>query len=213
MNQTTSDMLRNLFLALLLTGAFATTLSAQTTDDQARDDLDYYSDDRPAEQLNDDFTSRIWWGTGAQLQFQGGNNSSIFQIGLSPIAGYKINNFLSFGPRASILYNAYRFDNFNGTRDKFNFVTWSGGLFTRAKIFGQFFAHAEYSLVNEVIGFSTNDEAIRTTRAIPFLGGGLSQGGGPGAAGFEFMVLFRLTQADQIGDAPFEIRSGLNFNF
>jgi len=64
-----------------------------------------------------------------------------------------------------------------------------------------------------VLNFDSNGDAVRTTRAIPFLGGGLSQGGGPGAAGFEILILFRLSAADQIGDAPFEIRSGINFNF
>ena len=42
---------------------------------------------------------------------------------------------------------------------------------------------------------------------------GINQGGGPGSAGFEFMVLFRLTQPDRINDAPYEIRSGFTYNF
>lgn len=206
-------MLRIFYLSLFLTVASASSLFAQTTEEEAKDDLDYYNNSRVSDRLDDDLGGRLWWGTGAQLGFQGGNNSSFFQIGLSPILGYKVNNFLSFGPRGSVSYNAYRFDNFNGTTDKFNFITWSGGLFGRAKIFQQFFAHAEYSLVNEVLNFDSNGDAVRTTRAIPFLGGGLSQGGGPGAAGFEILILFRLSAADQIGDAPFEIRSGINFNF
>lgn len=206
-------MLTKFLFAFLLTASLVPTLSAQTTEDRARDDLDYYSDRQPVNQLDDDFRSRIWWGTGAQLAFQGGNASNIFQIGISPTVGYKVNNFLSFGPRGSVLYNAYRFDNRNGTRDRFNFFTWSAGLFGRGQIFRQFFVHAEYSLLNEAISFRGSDEVVRTTRAIPFLGGGLSQGGGPGQMGFEFMVLFRLTQADQINDAPFEIRSGINVNF
>ena len=205
--------MRHRFLLLgLLFCATSFSLAAQTTEDEARDDLDYYSDRQPATR-GDDLGGRIWWGTGAQLQFQGGNQSSFFLIGISPIAGYKVNNFLSFGPRGSVAYNAYRFEDFAGNVDKFKFLTWSGGLFGRVKVFRQFFVHSEYSLVNEVINFDGNGDANRRTRAIPFLGGGLQQGGGPGQTGFEIMLLFRLSQADQIGDAPYEIRSGINFNF
>lgn len=206
-------MLRQLFLVLLLTGAFSISLSAQTTDDQARDDLDYYSDKRPANQADDDFRSRLWYGTGAQLQFQGGNNSSVFQIGLSPILGYKINNFLSFGPRGSVLYNSFRFQNGTPDPDKFNFVTWEAGLFARAQVINPFFVHVEYSLINEADRFDANGEIARITRAIPFAGAGISQGGGPGAAGFEILVLFRLSSTDRLNDSPFQFRTGLNYNF
>lgn len=203
-------------LLLLLFCTLSLTVAAQggNTEEQAKDDLDYYdnTNDRQRDQRGDTFGSNLWYGAGAQLQFAGGNNQSFFLIGLSPIVGYKINNIISVGPRGSLAYNSFRFaTNLGDERE--NFLTWSAGAFVRAKVFGQFFAHAEYSLVNERQRNFQTGELDGITRAIPFLGGGISQGGGIGAAGFEILILFRLSGADRIGDSPFEFRSGLNFNF
>jgi hypothetical protein len=206
-------MFKQSFLPLILLCAFSSFLVAQgNTEEGARDDFDYYSSTNDQDQRGESFADNLWFGTGAQLAFQGGNNTSFFQIGLSPIVGYKINNFLSVGPRGSFAYNRYKEDFGNG-EFKANFVTWSAGAFARTKIVFPFFAHVEYSLLNEVQNFDGNGDPVRSTRAIPFLGGGISQGGQDGGAGYEILILFRLSQADRIGDAPFEIRTGLNFNF
>lgn len=205
------SMLKKFVFALLLLFTCSVVTFAQTTEREAEEDLDYYSDKSPANFDDGRLGSQIWWGTGAQLGFNSNNFESFFQIGLSPIVGYKINQVLSVGPRGSFAYNSYR-QTRTGGDFKASFVTWSAGAFARAKVFGQFFAHGEYSLLNEVEGFN-GDDAIRATRAVPFLGGGISQGGGPGQAGFEILILFRLTAADRIGDSPFQFRSGLNFNF
>lgn len=209
-------MLKQSYLLLLALFTFSFGVYAQgNTEDAARDDLDYYNNgnDQAREQRGETFGENIWFGTGAQLGFQGGNNTSFFQIGLSPIVGYKINNFLSVGPRGSFSYNSYKEDFGNG-EFKAKFVTWSAGAFARAKVIYPFFVHAEYSLLNEVQNFDANGDAVRRTRAVPFLGGGISQGGGQGGGvGYEILILFRLSQADQIGDSPFEFRTGLNFNF
>ncbi len=204
-------------LLLLLFCTLSLTAFAQggTTEEQAKDDLDYYNsanDNRVRDQRGDTFGSNLWFGAGAQLGFQGGNNSSFFQIGVSPIVGYKINNIISVGPRGSIAYNSFKFATNVGDETE-KFLTWSAGAFARAKVIGQFFAHAEYSLVNERQRNFQTGELDGVTRAIPFLGAGISQGGGIGAAGFEILILFRLSGADRIGDSPFEFRSGLNFNF
>lgn len=201
-----------LFLFFVL---FTVTASAQRTEEEARGDISYRStrDDRQVVR-GERFTDNLWFGAGAQLGFQSSNFNSFFQIGLSPIVGYKINNFLSVGPRGSFAYNRYTEDIGNNDRFKSSFITWQAGLFTRAIVFRPFFVHAEYSLVSDVQRFDANGDPIRQIRAIPFLGGGYSQGGGGiGGAGFEVLILFRLSQADRIGDAPFEIRSGVNFNF
>lgn len=205
-------MFKKFALLLLLCCSVSFALFAQTTEKEAEDDLDYYSDRRPVTSVNDgSFGDRIWWGTGAQLGFSSNNFESFFQLGLSPIVGYKINEIISVGPRGSFAYNSYR-QTRTGGDFKTSFVTWSAGAFVRARIAFSIFAHAEYSLTNEVLGFN-GDEAIRATRAVPFLGGGLQQGGGPGQAGFEILVLFRLSSPDRINDSPFEFRTGINFNF
>ena len=200
-------------MLLLLCCVFTlTAASAQIREEGARDDLRYGAQDRqgpPSE------AGGIWYGAGALLGFQAGNNRSSFQIGVSPIVGYKFNNFLSAGPRFSVVYNSFRDDFFNFKDRSF---TLSGGLFTRAKIFRGFFAHIEYSLLSEKEIFVDPNNtgqlfSDRVTRAIPFAGGGISQGGGLGAGGFEFLVLFRLTPRERLNDAPFEIRTGFNYNF
>lgn len=208
-------MLKQYLFLLLLCACSLATYAQGTTEEEAKEDLDYYNTDNDRSRFDergDDFGSNLWYGAGAQLGFSGGNNSSFFQIGLSPIVGYKLNNFLSVGPRGSFAYNSFRFaTNVGDVRE--NFVTWSAGAFARARVAGQFFAHAEYSLVNERLQNFQTGELEGITRAIPFLGGGISQGGGPGAAGFEILILFRLSGTDRIGDSPFEFRSGINFNF
>ncbi|MBC6992668.1 hypothetical protein QWY85_02690 [Neolewinella lacunae] len=209
-------MLKQLLLLLVLC-AVALPLSAQTTEErEAQRDLDYYNQDRNG-QVSDNggsFGGQLWYGAGAQLGFFSNNFESIFQIGLSPIVGYKINNIFSVGPRGSFAYNAYRQTLGGGVPDfKAKYWTWSAGAFARAKIGFTFFAHAEYSLLSEVNSFDINGDPLRSTRAIPFLGGGISQGGGPGLTGFEILILFRLTQADRIGDSPYQFRTGINYNF
>ena len=197
------------YLYLLLLLSIGLSASAQTTEEEANDDLAYSSTRRD----NDIRIDRPWWfGTGAQLQFSSFNNTNFFLIGLSPMAGYHINNFLSVGPRGAVAYNRFRDD--QGGRDQtLSFITWSAGAFARAKIFRGIFAHAEYSLVNEALSTDLAGNINRTTRAIPFLGAGLNQGGGPGSAGFEILLLFRLSQPETISDSPYEFRTGINWNF
>ncbi len=197
----------NRFCLFLLFSFLLSTLTyAQIREREAREDLGYGSAGRtPA--VNDG--GDIWYGAGAQLGFRGGNNFSFFQIGVSPMAGYKLNNFLSVGPRVSVTYNSYR-DDFVAIKDKY--ISWSAGLFTRAKIYRGLFVHGEYSLVSD-IDYLIAGGKERVTRAIPFLGAGFSQGGGPGSAGFELLLLFRLTQRERLNDAPYELRTGVNYNF
>ena len=204
--------LYSLLLAILL---FPTLAEAQNTEDAARDDLRYGNNNRRTISEGGD----IWYGAGATIGFSANTFSSSFRIGLAPMVGYKLNNFLSVGPRVSVVYNHFRYDvgrNLPEIRE--SYFTWSAGLFARAKVYRGFFAHAEYSLQSEVDFVPDNSSTSgirrdRYTRAIPFLGAGLSQGGGPGATGFEILILFRLSQRERLNDAPYEIRSGINYNF
>ena len=199
---------------LLLALAFLPTLAyAQTTpEEEAEEDLDYYNNRRDTE-VGRRGDSPIWYGTGAQLGFAATSFQSNFLIGLSPIVGYKVNNFLSVGPRGSFTYNRFRDDRFDFREGYFE---WELGAFARALVYRGFFAHVEYNLLNEVDIFQNQStfelETVRRTRAVPFAGGGINQGGGPGQMGFEVLILFRLTQPDIINDSPFQFRTGINFN-
>ena len=209
--------LRQFLLSLLVLLALPTIGSAQTEEDRARDDLDYYNRNRGNDRRRapDGFGRDLWFGAGAQLGFSSGNGTSNFIIGVSPMVGYKITPNISFGPRASVTYNSLRFEFLGGGIERNRWASYSGGLFGRVKVFNQFFAHAEYSILSDREFFQTTTGAldnVRVTRAIPYLGGGFTQGG-VGGPGYEIMILFRLTQPDRINDRPFEIRTGLNYNF
>ncbi|WP_116106120.1 hypothetical protein [Lewinella sp. IMCC34191] len=194
-----------LFVSLLVSSL----LSAQTREDAARDDLGYGS--ARSRQVEDNQAGDLWYGAGATIGFSANQFSSLFRIGVSPMVGYKFNNIFSAGPRASLIYTRYNNDAI-GTD---NSITWSAGLFARAKVYRSFFLHAEYSLLSEKdYGFfGASQFGNRVTRAIPYLGGGINQGGGLGSAGFEFMILFRLTPREYANDTPYEIRSGFTYNF
>jgi hypothetical protein len=202
--------MKRFLLSLLMLTTLSFFLSGQTTrEDEARDDLKYSSTSQDRLRQQSDFGGQLWYGAGAQLGFSSFNGNSFFQVGISPIVGYKLNNILSVGPRASITYNNV---GFGSGIDNISFWTWSSGVFARAKVFQQFFVHGEYSLVSDVDVFSNGDQ-LRVTRTIPFLGGGFQQGGGPGMAGFEILILFRLSQRDRFNDIPYEFRTGFNYNF
>lgn len=206
---------KSLFLLLMAFTLTALTLSAQgRTEDEAREELDYYRTDREPANFG---AGSLWYGGGFQLGFSSNSFESIFQIGISPMVGYKVTPWFSIGPRASVLYNAYSF-NVGNDRESSNFFTYSGGVFARAKAFQQFFAHAEYNLENDVIGLNpTTFDPIRRTRGVPYIGAGFVQGGGGfqggGGVGFEIMILFPLIEREFINDSPYIIRSGINVNF
>lgn len=203
------------FLLFLLFIGFATAATAQTSEDDARDDLRYGN--RGREQTFDR-GGDLWYGGGLILDYQSRFGESLFRVGVTPMVGYKLNNFLSVGPRASLVYNAYGAE-FQGLgRVKSRNWSYAIGAFSRAKLFRGVFAQAEYSLLSDVvitgIDQTTNQfRELRSTRAVPFLGAGFSNGGGPGGVGFEIAVMFRLTQPDRLNDTAYEIRTGLNYNF
>lgn len=201
-------MTRTLLLALFLLSTCV--LFAQRTERDARDDLDYTRERRDFGRTGE--AGQLWFGAGGVLGFSSNGFSSLFNIGVSPMVGYKVLDFLSVGPRVSLTYNSYRED-INGPNElRANWLVWEAGLFARARIFRPVFAQVEYSLMNEAVGLTQDGEVIRSTRGIPFLGGGINQGA-PGGVGWDLLVLFRLSQRELIQDQPFVIRSGLTWNF
>lgn len=205
----------NKFLPLLLLCLLSLQLSAQTNPEREREaarDLDYYSGDRPSQQRSDRFSDNLWYGGGVQLGFQANTFNSFFLIGLSPMVGYKVNNFLSVGPRISLNYNRFTCDLGGNDRFKSGYLTWEAGLFARAKIINPIFIHAEMSLENRrlITGCS---EPIKQNRSMPYLGIGYSPDNGGGGS-TEFLLLFRLRRDGQnIIESPYVFRTGINFNF
>ena len=205
--------MQKFLFSLLLLLFVSATLSAQTEEDRARQDLDYYDQESGNQVLQGErFSDRLWFGGGMQLAFQGGGGASLFIIGLSPMVGYKITSALSVGPRVSANYNAYR-ENF-GTQDfKVNYVTWSAGMMARMRAFQSFFVQAEYAIESDVIGFNpSSGDPIRRNRGVPYLGVGYNPSFGGGVSS-DAVFLFRLNNSEFIQEPPFVIRFGLTFNF
>lgn len=192
---------------------FSLSLAAQTTNDKeeaAKDDLDYYSAEASSASRPERFSDNLWFGGGTQLGFQSNNLASFFIIGLSPMAGYKVTNSLSFGPRVSLNYNAYRC---SANNIKANYLTWEAGMFARMKVFNQFFGHAEYTLESRRLQSSTCSEPIKQVRSVPYVGIGYTTGF-DGAPGSEVLLLFRLNKSGpNIFESPYVFRAGFNYNF
>ncbi len=180
-------------------------------EEAARRDLDYYNRAAPRAANNDRFGASLWYGGGLQLGFSSFNSQSFFNIGLSPMVGYKVTNNISFGPRVAISYNSFR-QRAPFTEIKANYITWAAGVFGRVRVINPFFAHVEYSLESDVIGFLGN-EPVRRNRGVPYVGAGYSPFN-PGGGSSEMLLLFRLAPRSQIvREAPYVIRFGINFNF
>lgn len=153
-----------------------------------------------------------WYGGNFVLNFAANNNNSLFQIGVAPMAGYKFTPSISFGPRVSLTYSHYRTISFNtGETLRFNPVTWSLGMFSRAKIINPFFAHVEYSYESELGPIGFNDELIRQERGNIYIGGGINQG--DGVLGYEILILYNTTLVTNTIESPWDIRVGFTYNF
>ena len=106
------------------------------------------------------FKHKLWYGgmfnfSIASSQFGG----SQMLIGLSPMVGYKITDFLSVGPRVSMDYIEFFIE---GTNPRV--MLWGIGPFARGKITESLFAHLEYQIkassnLNDVaqFAFDNND--------------------------------------------------------
>jgi hypothetical protein len=194
-------------LVFVLALAFQNDAQAQRTRSDA---ADKYFDE------SGNFASRLWYGGGFTLGFSGSNFESIFQLGISPMVGYKITNDFSVGPRFALTYVHYRVDiGINGTQAA-NFFDYGLGAFARYKVFRSFFAHAEYGFDNEVTNITydqINDE-LNTSRRLrnnALLGAGYNDGNG--VWGYEIALLYNLLHDDNDISLPFDFRFGLTYHF
>lgn len=152
-------------LAAIFTIGFSTDLNAQRYGGKKKkkktktSKTDEYFDESGA------FHTKLWYGTGANLQFGSFAGGSIFNVGLSPMVGYKITPWLSAGPRISLSYTGYKGRTVEGVRidgDNYSInpnsfdnnirrvptYNFSYGLFSRAKFLETFFVQLEGSNVH-----------------------------------------------------------------
>lgn len=184
-----------LFLVCLITSTFD--LSAQSRNSKK----------------NTDLTSRLWYGGGLGLGFQQFGDQSTFLFALFPMAGYKITDAISVGPRLGISYQHVKTRGFDGRIYKFNPIELSGALFSRAKLFRPIFAHVEFEVVNE-------KRPVYDAMGIPFIGNSIENnlyiGAGYNSGGkvaSEFYILYNVFEEDNTLDLPFVIRGGITVNF
>ncbi len=172
------------------------------------------------EESTKSFTDRLWYGGNINLGFQGTNTYNIFFFGISPMAGYKITEEFSVGPRVEVFYTYYRAFVFS-QNGYFNAhpVSFSGGIFTRYKFFNQFFGHLEYNLEKAVFlesrggDFVVDGDRLSTVSEYFdnfYIGLGYTSGG---RFGSEISILYNVIQDSQSLDLPISIRIGFNYNF
>lgn len=169
----------------------------------------------------------LWYGGGFTLGFAGTSNYSNFQIGITPMVGYKITDNLSAGPRVGITYQYIKGD----ARDLFTgelqteatgLTEYIAGAFVRYKIFQQFFAQfegeyrsSEFVLTDgRFLIYDSEIDDISTVRQNdfqPIVGAGYNSGAG--LWGYEIMILYRLNIPEDDIRSPFDIRFGITYNF
>ena len=145
---------------------------------------------------------RFWYGGGIGLNFGSGLNSSQFNFSISPIVGYKVTPEFSIGPRVELSYSHIRVGAGNNV-ERFNFLDYGVGAFSRYKLFPQFFAHAEYQIESRRFTDGTRD-----SRNNFFLGGGYTSGG---QIGYEVSILWNFLE--ETADLPLDYRITFTYNF
>lgn len=210
-------------LSLVLICTFA--LSINNVDAQSRkkkkknDKVDEYFDDKG------DLMDRLWYGADLSFNFiplPGIGN--IIGYGISPMAGLKLNNWFSVGPRIqfSVLNGRISEENRIGDNEfKFNAVTVGAGLFARAKIGRAYFAHVEFDRVSYSYpafnDFFNDDGTIKLQRQgqSHFYVGGGYQGLITDNFGYSITALFdTLVDRDTWGQQlPIDTRIGITYKF
>lgn len=164
---------------------------------------------------------RLWFGGNVNLGFQGSNNYNVFFFGLSPMAGYKITEDFSVGPRIEVFYTYYRAYVFNEGRNySAHPISLTGGVFARHKFLRQFFGHVEFNVERATFplrdfsgNFFSEDGKLATgTRTFEnfYLGLGYFSGG---KVGSEISILYNVLEAQETLNIPISIRIGMNYNF
>ncbi len=174
------------------------------------------------------FFGKIWYGAGINLNFSSGClndgfgnclRTNFFIFGLSPMAGYKISEDLSIGPRIEFYYQGSRVQQFVNSDDdfKFNSVNLGLGIFARYKINGTYFIHAEYQSINEelpsnplIVGPDNKIETFRAWDQNYYAGVGYTSGG---LLGFEAYLLWNFAEEFTSNNIPLTYRFGLNYKF
>lgn len=159
-----------------------------------------------SEWLND-----VWYGGGINLGFNSDNYSSYFVFGISPLAGYRLNSFISVGPRFSLDWTIAKY-NTGFSILKYNSLDYGLGVFSRVKFLDYFFAHFEYSQLNETIGYIDGNtlRKERQWRDIALIGIGYNSNT-PFA--YEIYINYNFLEENNSIRLPIIYRAGFTYNF
>ncbi|MCB0642583.1 MAG: hypothetical protein KDC44_13130 [Phaeodactylibacter sp.] len=210
-----------LLLAVLLI-SLPTGLDAQTRNrkNQGSSKVDKYFDESQG------IAHRLWYGGGFNLGFSGSNLINVFNIGISPMVGFKLIDPVSIGPRFSFQYTSVKGLASDNNIRKVQPLSYSAGLFTRYKFLPMIFAQVEYEYenseyplitgVNGVLVWDNTTQEVATVREARdnvYVGLGYTSGLGYGTLGYEIMLLYNILEPEDSLDLPFSIRFGLTFGF
>ena len=168
------------------------------------------------------FKHRLWYGGGFNLNFDGdGQNYSAFTVGVTPMIGYKIIGGLSAGPRIGFNYTRLKVFEPNNTIVT-NLTDYTAGVFTRYKVFQNFFAHAEANFSSEkipgtalqpnVIFKDANGKLLTFKRNTTNYYAGVGYNSG-GLVGYEITALYNFGVTKDDRRSPLDLRFGLTYNF
>ncbi len=163
------------------------------------------------------FKDRLWYGGSIGLAFSSvnlgaGYTGNEFYFGITPMAGYKVTEKLSFGPRLELNFLSGRYRQNGGSVEKLNVFDYGVGIFSRFKFIDFLFIHAEYGYINRALPILTND-GLDTERAGQdqlLLGLGYTSGF---PFGYEIALLYDFLAPEDTTDLPLVLRFGFTYNF
>lgn len=140
-------------------------------------------------------------------------------VNLSPLVGYRFNDFFAAGVNVNAQYGSWRQrDGSNRTAQRNKYTIFGGGVWARAYPFQQFFIHVqpEYNWVSQKNTYYSDPKRTESLNyGVPSLliGGGYSQPVG-GRAAISIMLLYDVLQDDR---SPYQngliYRGGVNIGF
>lgn len=180
------------------------------------------------------FQDRLWYGGGVNIGFSGFNGSNAFGFGVSPMVGYKFNNWLSAGPRLSVFFTSQKYPGIKAI----NLFNTDAGIFLRARVFKGFFLQGELAnqwvqdpgyLVDRngvtlaVLEYDYNPSTdailgiakVPYTRFTQFIGAGYNFSNGEGGPGSEIGIFYNVALANDVKSYqnPLDYRFAFTFRF
>ncbi len=154
--------------------------------------------------------SKLWYGGGVNIGFGGFNGYSVFNIGISPMIGYKIVGPLSAGPRIAYDFTSLKQRGFKSI----GLNSFDVGAFVRCRVFKGLFLQGELSNQWYQDLSNTTGEKYTDQRANQRIGAGWNFGE-PGGTGSEISLLYNFKIANDINTSlnPIEYRFGFTWRF